>query len=71
MVHDKLAFDEPEGWKEKDIDDSPLVNEFNKIWDNVKSKYTRELTALSYEIIPDEKEVKKSFEKVIEIIKKS
>ncbi|MCK5028134.1 MAG: nucleotidyl transferase AbiEii/AbiGii toxin family protein [Bacteroidales bacterium] len=70
VLHDKLAFDEPEGWKEKDIDDSPLINEFNKIWDNVKSKYTSELTALSYEIIPEEKDVKKSFENVIEIIKK-
>lgn len=71
VVHDKLAFDEPEGWKERNIDGSPLINEFNKIWDNVKSKYTSELTALSYEIIPDEKEVKKSFEELIEIIKKS
>jgi hypothetical protein len=70
VAHDKLAFDEPEGWKEKDIDNSPLINEFNKIWDNIKSKYTSELTALSYEIIPEEKDVKKSFEKVIEIIKK-
>lgn len=67
--HDKLAFDEPDGWKEKDINDSPLITSFNKIWDNVKSTYTKEFTALSYDKIPDEEEVRKSFDKIVEIIK--
>ncbi len=70
IIHDKSAFDEPEGWKEKDIKESPLITEFEKIWESIKSTYTTELTALSYDKIPDEKEVKKSFEKVVEIIKK-
>lgn len=67
--HDKMVFDEPKGWKEKDFKKSVLITEFEKIWEGVKSTYVKELTALSYAKIPDEREVKKSFDKVIEIIK--
>ncbi len=68
VVHDKLAFDKPEGWIEKDIKESPLIIDFDSVWKDIKSTYTKELSMLAYSEIPDEKDVKKSFEKVIEII---
>jgi len=67
--HDKMVFDEPDGWKECDFKKSVLITGFEKIWEGVKSTYVKELTDLSYAKIPDEREVKKSFDKVIEIIK--
>lgn len=67
--HDKLVFDEPDGWKQSDFKKSVLITEFEKVWEGVKSTYVKELTDLSYAEIPDEKEVKESFEKVIEILK--
>lgn len=67
--HDKKAFEVPKGWIEKDINDSPLIVDFDKVWGSVKSTYTKELSILSYDNIPDEKEVKQSFKKIVEIIK--
>jgi hypothetical protein len=67
--HDKQVFDEPDGWKECDFKKSVLITGFEKIWEGVKSTYVKELTDLSYAEIPDENEVKESFQKVIEILK--
>ena len=71
LAHDQQQFDNPKGWKGKDFKDSPLIKGFDTLWNKLKTTYTNELSMLAYSEIPDEKEVKKSFEKVIEIIKES
>lgn len=68
IVHDKQVFDEPKGWKEKDFRKSVLITEFEKIWEGVKPIYVKELSDLSYAKIPDDKEVKETFMKVVEIL---
>lgn len=70
LAHDQQQFDDPKGWKDKDFNESPLIKDFDNSWNTLKTTYTKELSMLAYSEIPDEKEVKKSFEKVIEIIKK-
>ncbi len=69
--HDKMVFDEPKGWKEKDFKKSVLITEFEKIWEGAKFNYVKDLPDLFYAKIPGEKDVKKSFETVIKIIKES
>jgi len=69
LVHDQQQFDDPTGWKEKDFKESPLIKDFETLWNTLKLNYTNELSMLAYSEIPDEKEVKESFEKVIEILK--
>lgn len=69
LAHDQHQFDDPTGWKEKDYKESPLINDFDTLWNTLKTTYTKELSMLAYSEIPDEKEVKGSFEKVIEILK--
>ncbi|GAB4458638.1 MAG: nucleotidyl transferase AbiEii/AbiGii toxin family protein [Bacteroidales bacterium] len=59
--HDKQIFDEPHGWKEKDLNDSPLAKNFDAVWEKVKTKYKNELTALSFREIPDEKDIAENF----------
>jgi predicted nucleotidyltransferase component of viral defense system len=69
LAHDQQQFDEPLGWNKKSIIDSPLIKDFDSIWEKLKSTYTIELAMLAYSDIPDENEVKKTFVKVIEILK--
>jgi predicted nucleotidyltransferase component of viral defense system len=64
LVHDQQEFDTPEGWQTKTIADSPLVKEFSAIWERLRSVYKNELTPLAFSEIPDEKEVKKTVEKI-------
>ncbi len=70
LAHDQQQFDDPTGWKGKDFKESPLINDFDSLWNTLKITYTKELSMLAYSEIPDEVEVKKSFDNVIEIIKK-
>ena len=68
LNHDKDIFDEPAGWKEKAVKESPLINNFEKIWRTVKEVYKTELAALAFTAIPDEKEVAESFVKLTNMI---
>jgi predicted nucleotidyltransferase component of viral defense system len=63
--HDKLIFDEPVNLNTKELIDSPIIVGFESIWNQVKDVYSTELTAFAFDIIPNEKEISKSFIRVI------
>lgn len=67
-THDKQQFDEPTSWKEKTIQESPLIKDFDVLWSKLKTTYTNELSMLAYSEIPKEKEVAESFKKLIAIL---
>ena len=69
LQHDRAMFEEPKGWQSKLIVESPLVNDFEAIWKQLKVKYQTELSALAYRTIPDEETIAKSFEGLIKRIK--
>lgn len=49
-------------WMDKPFIEAPLFAEFDKLWNNLKSHYVRELTELSWNSeIPSEKEIKVTF----------
>jgi hypothetical protein len=68
MKHDKEIFDEPIGWQNKIVSESPLVNDFDTHWNKLKGIYTTELSALAYTPIPDEGEVAQQFKDLIKLI---
>jgi predicted nucleotidyltransferase component of viral defense system len=65
LKHDREIFEEPSGWQKKVISESPLVNDFPNVWKQLKGKYQTELSALAYRPIPDEKDVAKCFEELM------
>ena len=69
LKHDQLQFDEPNGWNKKSIHDSPLIKDFENVWEKLKSTYTKELSMLTFTDIPDEIDVAKKFKELIEFIK--
>jgi len=68
IEHDKSEFDEPEGWKEKGISDSPLISNFSNIWIRLKGVYINELSLLAFTEIPDKKVVEDSFAQLVSTI---
>jgi len=68
LAHDQQQFDEPMGWNAKKIQESPLIYDFDAMWNKLKTIYTTELTMLAYSEIPKEKEVAESFKKLISIL---
>ena len=67
--HDKALFDEPSGWQQKTLDESPLIADFENIWMLLKDVYITELSALAYSSIPDEKKIAECFIGLINQIK--
>lgn len=63
--HDRQIFEEPLGWKEKKIELSPLVKNFDSIWNKLKIRYKRELSALAYRPMPDEKLVADTLKEIL------
>ena len=69
IEHDRKQFDEPIGWNEKKINESPLIKDFNSIWGALKTTYTKELSMLAFTKIPEEKDVAIKFKELITILK--
>jgi len=69
LQHDREMFEEPKGWQKKLLSESPLVNDFDNIWKQLKDKYQTELSALAYRPIPSEAVIAKHFSELINLIK--
>lgn len=69
LKHDREMFEEPIGWQNKLIAESPLLIDFSNLWKQLKEKYQTELSAFAYRPIPEEKDVAKCFEELIVRIK--
>lgn len=61
LQHDREMFEEPEGWQDRPLNESPLVKDFEGMWTQLKSQYTSELSALAYRPVPNEKDVLTAF----------
>ena len=68
LEHDKGIFDEPENWQSKHLTESPLINDFPNIWQQLKETYKSELSALAFSEIPQEEKVSNSFKRLIKLI---
>lgn len=69
LEHDRAVFDEPNGWQEKSITESPLITDFENLWKRMKDTYKTELTELAYTAIPDERSVADNFNELIKLVK--
>ncbi|MDA3907306.1 MAG: nucleotidyl transferase AbiEii/AbiGii toxin family protein [Bacteroidales bacterium] len=70
IEHDKKMFDDPKGWKNKQVCDSPLLKDFDNLWNKLKKVYTKELSMLAFTEIPNEIAIANNFKKLISIINK-
>ena len=71
FTHDQTEFDEPQGWTDKQMSDSPLLNDFTTLWTGLKATYLKELRPLVFVEIPDEKEIERNLLTTMEQIKKN
>ncbi len=68
FVHDQQEFDEPNGWQTKTIKESPLLTGFPDIWASLRITYQNELSNLAFAEIPDEKEVEKNVQQIVNFV---
>lgn len=69
MNHDRELFENPTGWREKAIGESPLITDFKNIWNDLKKRYETELPQLAYSLtVPDSVKIEQSMNKIINIL---
>ena len=69
--HDRATFQKPDGWQNRNVAESPLLNDFQGIWMQLQSTYLRELPELSYKEIPSANDIVGVMTEIIEIIKQT
>ncbi|HPT22539.1 MAG TPA: nucleotidyl transferase AbiEii/AbiGii toxin family protein [Bacteroidales bacterium] len=67
---DKTKFSDPEKWINTHYKDSPALNSFDDIWNNVRSAYETDLRLLVYDDLPSQELVADKFRDLISILNK-
>lgn len=61
---DQARFNEPEGWCDKKVSDSPLISSFDIVWSELQETYSKELPELAYQAVPSPESVAESFKEL-------
>lgn len=65
FAEDQARFKEPVGWQERGIEDSPLLTDLGKVWQELRPIYESELQELAYQTIPESSIIMDSFDELI------
>lgn len=67
---DQSRFAEPAGWQSRTLAESPLVMDFDSVWESLRPVYERELSDLAYRPLPESEEVVASFKTIVRLLLK-
>jgi hypothetical protein len=70
LAEDRERFAEPSGWQLRTLAESPLVTDFESVWESLQSVYERELSDLAYRPLPGSEEVVASFKTIVGLLLK-
>ncbi len=69
-AHDQESFDRPQGWKNQPHTMSPLLTEFDSVWQNLRSTYETNIPPLAYiKPIPAADKAAEAFGQIAEVLK--
>lgn len=70
LAEDQSRFAEPAGWQSRALAESPLVTDFDSVWESLRPVYERELSDLAYRPLPESEEVAASFKTIVRLLLK-
>ncbi len=65
FAQDQQRFDKPEGWRDKHIADSPIINDLHTVWTVLGGVYASELPDLAYKQIPSSEAIEQSMAQLL------
>lgn len=65
IEHDRSMFTKPDGWQNRKINESPLIEDFDTIWAALSQRYASELPSLAYNAIPAKEDIAESLKYVL------
>jgi len=69
FAEDQSRFDYPQGWQDRELSDSPLLNNLDSLWPSLSSTYLAELPSLAYSAIPSDDAIYKSLTAILDYIR--
>lgn len=71
FAEDQARFAEPSGWQNRVLNDSPLLNDFAAVWNDLKPVYESELPELAFREVPKAEDVFLSVSSLLSILSQS
>lgn len=71
VENDQQVFDRPPLWREADLRTSPLITDFDTLWQKISPVYLKEVGALSYGEIPDKDIIAASMKGILNILRET
>lgn len=68
LNEDLLRFDNPSGWHQRALTDSPLIKDLPNVWGQLYRVYLRELAILAYRPIPGQEEIEHSMSEIFRFV---
>ena len=69
-AHDQASFDRPQGWKNQPYTVSPLLTNFDVVWQNLRNTYETDIPPLVYiRPIPVSEKVAEAFEQIAQVLR--
>ena len=69
LEHDRQSFDKPEGWRDRRLEESPLMTDLPQVWGNLQTVYMGELPDLAYRAIPAPSDVEESIRRLMALLR--
>lgn len=69
IEHDRVLFKEPAGWQNRLLSMSPLLKDFESVWEGLMPIYKRELAGLAYKSIPEPQKISQSMKELFAIFR--
>lgn len=69
LDHDRQSFDKPEGWRDRRLEESPLITDLSQVWSILQTVYLNELPDLAYRAIPAPSDVEESIRRLMMLLK--
>lgn len=69
FAQDRRSFDKPDGWRDRKIEDAPLLTDLQGVWSLLQDTYLNELPELAYRTVPDPAIILQSMQQIMDIIR--
>ena len=69
LEHDRQRFAKPEGWRDRRLEESPLMTDLPQVWGNLQTVYMGELPDLAYRAIPAPSDVEESIRRLMALLR--
>ncbi len=69
-AHDQASFDRPQGWKNQPHTLSPLLTDFDTVWQKLRNTYETNIPPLAYiKPIPEAEKAAEAFEQIAQVLR--